>query len=381
MADLAGKLERLSARGTPVDVEELIERIEAQLAGDPLIVVPRRRKGIVMTKTDQPVTSKGPGPGRGLGWAVAAFVAVLAVAGLFVLFRAREGQVVDQYTVPTPTTSPIPTTMPAPTTISGSFVYEVGTGDQTPLPEVFANAYMLVASPDGTRLFANTCCTPSDMAMIANLDGSDQLQWDPPGDTSYYMGRWSPDGTKIVYQATQGGTHEIGELFVEDLASGEQTQITDLELTLANGNFLFPAFSGDGERVYFHLPRRGDSAEYDVWSVPVTGGEPVLVLENASQWVPLPQEPSGAFVLPEENGFTGPTMEVITPDGRRTLVETNEHILAPSASPDGSRIVYTRGDEGWVYVTEVATGESVQLQAKGNMASWLDNDTLVVAPS
>ena len=43
--------------------------------------------------------------GRGIGWAVAAFVVVvLAVGGMYYAFRGSDGQVVDQTTVPTPTT-------------------------------------------------------------------------------------------------------------------------------------------------------------------------------------------------------------------------------------------------------------------------------------
>jgi hypothetical protein len=388
MADFAAKLQRLSVRGTPVGVEELIERIEAELAGDPLIVVPQRRKGTVMTKTDQSVTSKGPGPGRGLGWMVAAFVAILIVGGSLIVFGGNEGEVADQDTVATPTTTPSPTTTPIPTTaaatepISGAFLLDLETGEQTPLADVFADAFFLTASPDGTRLYAVTCCSSSDVAMVANIDGSDQRRLDPSGTINYYMGRWSPDGTKIVYQATDGGTREIGNLFVEDLVSGERTQLTEFETTVAPGNFLFPIFSEEGENVYFHLPRWAEDIEYDVWSVPSTGGEPSLVMENAAQWVPLPEEGSGAFVLPADDAFVGPRMEIFTTEGRRTLVEATEPIVAPSASPDGSRIVYgTEGDATVViYVVDVATGESTKV-AEGNNASWLDNDTLVVAPT
>ena len=66
MADFTNKLHQLSERGTPVGAEELVERIEAELVGDPLVVATKRREGVFMTKTDQPVTTKSPGPGRGL---------------------------------------------------------------------------------------------------------------------------------------------------------------------------------------------------------------------------------------------------------------------------------------------------------------------------
>jgi hypothetical protein len=48
--------------------------------------------------------SPQPRWGRGLAWAVAAFVVILAFGGLYLAFSGADGQVVDQTTVPTPTT-------------------------------------------------------------------------------------------------------------------------------------------------------------------------------------------------------------------------------------------------------------------------------------
>jgi hypothetical protein len=95
VADFETKLQLLSERGTPVGAEELIERIEAELAGDPLVVVYKQREGALMTKTDQRVTTKGPGTGRGLVWAVAAFAVILAVGGLYLAFSGDRDEVAD----------------------------------------------------------------------------------------------------------------------------------------------------------------------------------------------------------------------------------------------------------------------------------------------
>lgn len=64
----------------------------------------KRREGVLTTKTEESVKTQTPGLGRGLAWAVAAFAVVLAVAGLYFAFSGDDGQVVDQTTVPTPTT-------------------------------------------------------------------------------------------------------------------------------------------------------------------------------------------------------------------------------------------------------------------------------------
>lgn len=102
MADFETKLQRLSERGNPVGAEELIERIEADLAGDPLVVVAKRREGKPMTKTQQSPRTSQPNRNRGPAWVVAAFAAVLAVTTLY-LAPADDGQEVAD-TQPTPTT-------------------------------------------------------------------------------------------------------------------------------------------------------------------------------------------------------------------------------------------------------------------------------------
>jgi hypothetical protein len=61
------------------------------------------------------------GAGRGLAWAVAAFVVILTVGGLYLAFTGDNHQVVDQTTVPTPTT--VLTTTPDPTTALGEVVH------------------------------------------------------------------------------------------------------------------------------------------------------------------------------------------------------------------------------------------------------------------
>lgn len=98
MADFETKLRWLSERGTPVGAEELIERIETELAVGPLVVVAKRREGSVMTGTQ----SSGAGRSsrsRGPAWALAAFIAAIAVGGLLYLsMSGDDGEVVDEST-------------------------------------------------------------------------------------------------------------------------------------------------------------------------------------------------------------------------------------------------------------------------------------------
>src|SRR4030095_7751776 len=120
--------------------------------------------------------------------------------------------------------------------------------------------------------------------------------------TEGFGARWSPDGSMLVYQQRDGATKEIGKLFVVDVAPGEATQITDLDPEHYGMWFLSPSFSPDGQTIIFHMPRgpaqaagQGPaqmnddvSTRWDLWSVPVAGGEPTLVVHNASMGVYAP---------------------------------------------------------------------------------------------
>jgi dipeptidyl aminopeptidase/acylaminoacyl peptidase len=141
--------------------------------------------------------------------------------------------------------------------------------------------------------------------------------------------------------------------------------------------YLAPTFSPDGRNMIFQLPRAPSSGiKWDLWSVPVTGGEPTLLVRNAAQPT-TSGGPTYAFVRPMPDFFGGSSLVLATPDGFRTLVEATSEIFEPKMSPEGSRIAYQDGDS--IYVVDVSTGEAKAV-AVGRMAAWVDDGTLIVAP-
>ena len=82
MADFETKLRSLSERGTAVGSEELLERIEAELAGSPLVVVAERGAETTVTRTPERLVVNRPSRSRGFAWAVALVAVVIGVVGL-----------------------------------------------------------------------------------------------------------------------------------------------------------------------------------------------------------------------------------------------------------------------------------------------------------
>jgi Tol biopolymer transport system component len=316
-------------------------------------------------------------------FAVAATVAVVAVVWILGI---RGGQ-----NATTPADEP-PTV--APGTASGPFFLDLRTGERTPLPKAIVPEGVgdgvivnYTASPDGTRIAYNTChtgaCSKADEMAVVDIDGSDARSLRVPEGLNGYAPHWSPDGTKIVYQLRNGASDglDLGNLFVQDLSSGQTTQLTDLDLPTAGWWLMSPRFSPDGRNVIFHLARDSSSTtKFDVWSVPVTGGEPTLMLRNAFFPMVLPDGEGIAFVKPSGFDLSGDRISIADAEpSLRTLVKANVAIAFPTISPDGSGIAYQDG--GSIYVVDVSTGESSKV-ADGNYenAVWLDNDTLIVAP-
>jgi Tol biopolymer transport system component len=364
------------------DVREVYEMITNQKSSEPGALERQQKRQVRAARN------------RRIGaFAVAAAIGLAAIA---VVLETRTGQ-----DARTPTDQP---STVAPGTTSGPFLLDLRTGEKTPLPANLAGGHSYVASPDGTRLLYLTChgqpcSSKADVTTVANIDGTDARTLRSPEGLNYYGARWSPDGTKLVYQERNSASGEIGNLFVEDLFTGRRTQLTHLRLSrpavLTDAAptewwwFLSPSFSSDGRAVFFHLPRSSStSTTWDVWSVSVAGGEPALLLRNASFPMHNPHPSSEGleiqFLTPLPNWVGGRSISTGALDGhiRETLVEAKDGIWWPRLSPDGSRIAY--GEFGSIYVVDIHTGESskvVDWRSPGaQSAEWLDNDTLIVAP-
>jgi Tol biopolymer transport system component len=322
-----------------------------------------------------------------------------------------------------------PTIHPATGVSETDHVLDLNTGVMTPLPEAIIRSLggfgqyavspdpQYAVSPDEPRIayvgggdaHPGPCCLRPQRGgqiFIAGTDGTGvrQVTHAPNGASSP---DWSPDGTRIVYEATDND-HRVG-LYVLDVASGESTQITGVNVEYERchvspfnpwcskddtslypvGGPLEPQFTPDGSSLIYTSTIEGHPV---IWIVPVAGGESTLLVGpgwNMRDTESGSLSPDGSLVTFLGHQIGGAEAE--TEGGQRWVAATDgtERRLLPDVyglacrstpagtwSPDGSRIVCSEASK--VIVIDIATGAATPV-AYGRRAIWLDDHTLLVS--
>ncbi len=146
----------------------------------------------------------------------------------------------------------------------------------------------------------------------------------------------SPDGRMLAFIRGSNSFFGSGQIYVKFLPDGDPVQLTHDSLAK-----LSPAFSPDGSRIAY-----GTGPPFDEWEVPVIGGEPHIMLPNASSltWIE-----SGKRLLFSEIK-EGLHLVVVTTDlGRGQRRE----VYAPPGDRSMAHHSYLSPDRRWVLVVEM----------------------------
>ncbi|HEV2425914.1 MAG TPA: protein kinase [Terriglobia bacterium] len=142
----------------------------------------------------------------------------------------------------------------------------------------------------------------------------------------------SPDGRLLAFIRGNGTFLGPGDVYVKMLPSGEPVQLTHDESVK-----LGPEFSPDGSQIAY-----GTEDPWDTWEVPVLGGEPHLIVRNASSltWI----EGGKRLLFSEIKG--GMHMGVVTTDqargqSRDVYMPVGNRSMAHHSylSPDGKSVL------------------------------------------
>jgi Tol biopolymer transport system component len=144
----------------------------------------------------------------------------------------------------------------------------------------------------------------------------------------------SPDGRILAFIRGPGTSLTPGQIYVKFLPNGEPVQ-----LTYDNPQKLDPAFSPDGSQLAYSV-----GVKWDTWVVPVLGGEPTLLLPNASglTWV------DNQHLLFSEIK-RGRHMAIVTASESRTEARD---IYAPPDEGGMAHLSYLSPDHRWVLLVE-----------------------------
>jgi Tol biopolymer transport system component len=213
-------------------------------------------------------------------------------------------------------------------------------------------------SPDGRSLIYTRSQTDVEMAIVPTDSGPARrlLSWPGYGIGSAAL---SPDGKTVLFSSNRSGNSDIWSVAV---SGGEPVPFA--ASPLADDT---PLFSPDGSQVLFRSTRGGSS---DLWVIGAAGGEPRQLTDGPSNEGEAAWSPDGKSILfVSDRGGAGGDLWVIPAAGGEPIRITNGNVRPVTVewSPDGRHIFYVGDRAGGgreLYRVAVTGGKPQPLGAK-----------------
>lgn len=188
-----------------------------------------------------------------------------------------------------------------------------------------------------------------------NPDGTGAIQLNQIGT----LGRFSPDGTLIVFMSERDGDDEIYRVNVD----GSNLQ----QLTNNTVGDVQPSFSPDGTRIIFASDRDGN---YEIYTMNTDGSNVQRITNSADDDRGPRFSPDGTKILFHRGSSGNNDIYVMNMDGSgmKALTAASGNNAYPRFSPDGSQIVFHSNRDG--------NYEIYRMNADGSNPQRLTNDSL-----
>ena len=192
-------------------------------------------------------------------------------------------------------------------------------------------------SPDGRRiLFSYGAGSAGPDLYVVNSDGTGLTQLTFDGLSS--AGRWSPDGTRIVFAQTSTLTGVNVVIAMRADGKGKKTALTS-----GFWDSYAPSYTPDGRQIVYYS-QQGGLLEA-VWIMNAGGSEKMRLTPASLELFPYDVAPNGRHILMWNHNSTSlPTsifvMNIDGTDISRLTHSRVHHDLDPSYSPDGMKIVF-----------------------------------------
>lgn len=191
-------------------------------------------------------------------------------------------------------------------------------------------------SADGGSLYYGSFQTDNEITVMPLGGGASRSLLALPG---YNIGsaEVSPDGKTILFDSNRSGNSDIWSLPV---SGGEPTPFAVSPLDDRD-----PEFSPDGSQVLFHSDRGGST---DLWVMPASGGTPRQVTEGPANDAEAEWSPDGkAIAFVSNRGGPGDLWIVAASGGEPTrLTQGNVRPNSVEWSPDGKQIFFVGARAG-----------------------------------
>jgi Tol biopolymer transport system component len=191
-------------------------------------------------------------------------------------------------------------------------------------------------SPDGTRIAFRSERSGDPEIWVMNADGSDQRRL-----AAGLSPAWSPDGSKIAYAGPgdilcpPGQGLECSGLSIMNVDGSGQHRVPDTD----GGEY--PSWSPDGTRIAFNANLTGDHVMYIVNA----DGSNLVDLSVVGEGWQVDWSPDGRSVLfasGRDQAAPGyDDIYVMRPDGSDIRRLTNQKAYTPAWSPDGEHVVFS----------------------------------------
>ena len=210
-------------------------------------------------------------------------------------------------------------------------------------------------SPDGSEVAFSSLRSGEHLLWMSRRDGSGLRKLSAMAAPEIVAGGWSPDGQRMVFDATIDGNRDI---YVADTTSGRGERLTDEPS--ADG---IASWSRDGRWVYFVSNRSGGP---QIWKVPADGGPAVQVTTSGGF---EPQEsPDSRFVYyldrAPQYGRLAPQANLVripANGGSQTFVLGDVRAFYWSVAERGIFVLTMERDFDAVDFYDVATGQRMRL--------------------
>jgi Tol biopolymer transport system component len=209
-------------------------------------------------------------------------------------------------------------------------------------------------SPDGSRVGFLSGSFGEGALLVINANGSGEAH---VTDISARAPDWSPDGSKLVFEAVEGGIYSVG---------ADGSGLT--ELTLSGSG---PRWSPDGSRITFFS---NDTGNFDVYVMSSSGAAVERLTSDPADDVSPAWSPDGTRIAFVSERHGDADLYVVDPDGshERRLTASSAPDEAFSWAPYGNRIAYVSYRHGAepenigigdaeVFVVDARTGETRNL--------------------